>query len=63
MNPPRKQMSQVILQTLSSVCLISHQNYNYHKCVAVFIIHVQLNLSYMTFQGNIEIGSQKTGGH
>ena len=26
-------------------------------------IHVQSNLSYVTFQGNIEIGSHKTGGH
>ena len=25
--------------------------------------HIQSNLSYVTFQGNIEIGSNKTGGH
>jgi len=28
-----------------------------------YIITVQSNLSYMTFQGKIKIGSHKTGGH
>ena len=27
------------------------------------LITIQLNLSYVTFQGNIEIGFHKTGGH
>jgi hypothetical protein len=31
--------------------------------IILSLFKVQSNLSYVTFQGNIEIGSHKTGGH
>ena len=32
-------------------------------CTFTYKVSVQSNLPYLTFQGNIEIGSHKTGGH
>jgi hypothetical protein len=42
----------------SKHCHIIMQNIN-----SVFNSWIQLNLSYVTFQGNSEIWSHKTGGH
>jgi hypothetical protein len=49
--------------TMVRVCKFWYELTWYELTDSSYQNNIQSNLSYVTFQGNIEIGSPKTGGH